>query len=110
MCELDKRLTSSNRPDYIGVVGRMSASETEDARASGSSSERTEPEAVDRAGVFGGVGGGHERAFGGARPLVLPETFDGTGSWDNGQKLKWLRVRMTGRAQRHSTAFLQRPL
>ena len=81
MCELDKRLTSSNRPDYIGVVGRMSVSETEDARASGSSSERTEPEAVDRAGDFDGAGGGHERAFGGTRPLVLPETFDGTGSW-----------------------------
>ena len=52
----------------------------------------------------------------GARPLVLPETFDGTGSWSdwcfhfenvaavNGwsdaQKLQWLRVRVTGRAQK----------
>ena len=53
---------------------------------------------------------------GGARPLVLPEVFDGTGSWtdwcfhfDNvaavngwseAQKLQWLRVRVTGRAQK----------
>ena len=52
----------------------------------------------------------------GARPLVLPETFDGTGSWsdwcfhfenvaavngwDSAQKLQWLRVRLTGRAQK----------
>ena len=51
-----------------------------------------------------------------ARPLVLPETFDGTGSWsdwcfhfenvasvngwDSAQGLKWLRVRVTGRAQK----------
>ena len=51
-----------------------------------------------------------------ARPLVLPETFDGTSSWtdwcfhfDNvaavngwsdAQKLQWLRVRLTGRAQK----------
>jgi len=50
------------------------------------------------------------------RPLVLPETFDGTGSWsewcfhfenvatvncwDDAQKLQWLRVRVTGRAQK----------
>jgi len=52
----------------------------------------------------------------GVRPLVLPETFDGTGSWtdwcfhfenvsavngwDDTQKLRWLRVRVTGRAQK----------
>ena len=52
----------------------------------------------------------------GARPLVLPEVFDGTGSWsdwcfhfdnvaavngwDEAQKLQWLRVRVTGRAQK----------
>ena len=51
-----------------------------------------------------------------ARPLVLPETFDGTGNWtdwcfhfenvaavngwDEAQKLQWLRVRVTGRAQK----------
>ena len=58
----------------------------------------------------------HERGTGMARPLVLPETFDGTGSWsdwcfhfenvatmngwDSAQKLQWLRVRVTGRAQK----------
>jgi len=52
----------------------------------------------------------------GSRPLVLPETFDGTGnwsdwcfhfenvaavnSWSDSQKLQWLRVRVTGRAQK----------
>ena len=51
-----------------------------------------------------------------ARPLVLHEPFDGTGSWsdwwfhfknvstvngwDDTQKLQWLRVRLTGRAQK----------
>ena len=51
-----------------------------------------------------------------ARPLVLPETFDGTGNWtdwcfhfenvaavngwDDAKKLQWLRVRVTGRAQK----------
>lgn len=50
------------------------------------------------------------------KPLVLPETFDGTQGWDewyfhfenvaavnwwdDTQKLKWLRVRLTGRAQK----------
>ena len=47
------------------------------------------------------------------RPVVLPETFDGTGNWsewienvasvygwDNTLKLKWLPVRLTGRAQK----------
>ena len=59
--------------------------------------------------------GGRERSLG-ARPLVLPETFDGTGcwndwyfhfenvarvnGWDDAQKLQWLRVRVTGRAQK----------
>ena len=54
--------------------------------------------------------------MGSARPLVLPEPFDGTANWDewsfhfenvaavNGwddaQKLQWLRVRVTGRAQK----------
>ena len=56
------------------------------------------------------------RAVSAARPVVLPETFDGTRNWDewffhfenvaavNGwsdaDKLKWLRVRVTGRAQK----------
>ena len=50
------------------------------------------------------------------RPLVLPETFDGTGNWsdwwfhfenvadvngwDDPQRLRWLGVRLTGRAQK----------
>lgn len=82
--------------------------------------ERVEPVIVDRAG--GGEagaptsGGGLERTASMARPLVLPETFDGAcnwndwyfhfenvasvNGWDSEQKLKWLRVRMTGRAQK----------
>ena len=56
------------------------------------------------------------RTPGAARPLVLPEPFDGTSNWDdwafhfenvaavNGwddaDKLKWLRVRLTGRTQK----------
>ena len=74
-----------------------------------------------RGGEGGGETGGETRdpptapgagtAFG-PRPLVLPETFDGTGNWSdwcfhlqnvasvNGwneaQKLQWLRVRVTG--------------
>ena len=71
-------------------------------------------------GVSGGAGlptSGVEReraATGMTRPLVLPETFDGTGNWrewffhfenvngwDDARKLKWLRrVRLTGRAQK----------
>ena len=66
----------------------------------------------------GGAGlptGGTSHAAG-ARPLVLPETFDGTGSWsdwcfhfedvaavnwwDGTQKLQWLRVHVTGRGQK----------
>ena len=51
-----------------------------------------------------------------AKPVVLPETFDGTKNWDNwyvhfenvaavsgwddAVKLKWLRVRLTGQAQK----------
>lgn len=72
----------------------------------------TEP-AHEDAGEAGAI------AAGGAvvpRPIVLPETFDGNKSWDewafhfesvaavNGwndeEKLKWLRVRVTGRAQK----------
>ena len=56
------------------------------------------------------------------KPVVLPETFSGEGSWedwldhfnnvaavnswDGEQKLLWLKVRMTGRAQ---TAFKKLP-
>ena len=44
------------------------------------------------------------------RPLVLPETFDGEGDfdefedvadlngWSNGDKLRWLKVRLVGKA------------
>ena len=57
-----------------------------------------------------------------SRPLVLPEPFSGEGSWeswlyhfesvadmndwDNGKKLKWLQVQLTGKAQ---TAFQRLP-
>ena len=50
------------------------------------------------------------------KPVILPETFDGTrdwdkwcfhfenvasvNAWDDAQKVKWLRVRLTGRAQK----------
>lgn len=73
-------------------------------------------------GESGGVpdhptdGGMPGRPAGVTRPVVLPEMFDGTGSWgdwsfhfenvaavngwDNTQKLQWLRVRLTGRAQK----------
>ena len=60
---------------------------------------------------------GRERGPAGTtRPLVLPELYDGTGNcrewsfhfdkvaavnnWDDTQKLQWLRVRLTGRAQK----------
>ena len=58
-----------------------------------------------------GAGGTHETI---TRPVVLPETFDGTSSWsewtfhfeniasvngwDSTLKLKWLQVHLTGRA------------
>ena len=60
---------------------------------------------------------------GGARPLILPEVFDGTGSWSNRcfhfdnvaavngwdaeEKRSWLRVRVIGRAQK---ALLRLPV
>ena len=102
MCERSRRYTTtSSSHDYIGVVGRM-----------------TEP---GREGDGGGGAVGEERgalpfAASTARPLVLPEPFDGAGSWndwwfhfenvaavngwDDAQKLKWLRVRLTGLAQK----------
>ena len=66
----------------------------------------------------GGAGHAHGDDHGESmgKPLVLPETFDGTqdwgewcfhfenvaavNGWDAAQKLKWLRVRLTGRAQK----------
>ena len=59
-----------------------------------------------------------------SRPLVLPETFSGEGSWDewishfenvadvnawdgDAAKLKWLKVRLTGRAQRAFQQFTE---
>ena len=60
--------------------------------------------------------GGERGPAGATRPLVLPEPYDGSGSWsewsfhfenvaavnnwDDAQKLRWLRVRVTGRAQK----------
>ena len=95
---------------YIGAVGRMSSDErdgggiVEGSFAAGDSG-RSGREPANTTGFAGG-----------ARPLVLPEVFDGSGSWsdwnfhfenvaavngwDDAQKLRWLRVRMTGRAQK----------
>ena len=59
-----------------------------------------------------------------ARPLVLPETFSGEGSWDewithfenvaavnawntDAAKLQWLKVRLTGRAQKAFQRFAE---
>ena len=86
------------RHDYIGVVGRMSDTEGEAVAAGGAPGHRDEHVATA------------------AKPVVLPETFDGTrnweewyfhfvniaavNGWDDGQKLMWLRVRLTGRAQK----------
>ena len=74
----------------------------------------TEPEGRGASG--GGHGIDRSAAASTMKPVVLPETFDGTREWDewcfhfenlasvNGlddsQKLKWLRVRLTGRAQK----------
>ena len=77
---------------------------------------------VDGAGGGGAVGGGGGGAADArisaatTRPVVLPEIFDGTKNWDewmfhfesvaavnewnDTDKLKWLRVRVTGRAQK----------
>lgn len=62
------------------------------------------------------AGRGGEHTAGTAKPLVLPETYSGTedwddwcfhfenvaavNGWDDAQKLKWLRVRLIGRAQK----------
>ena len=93
--------------DYIGVVGRMSL-------------EELPGDGAARAAIGDGEDGRGELAptgpASGARPLVLPEVFDGSSSWsdwrfhfenvatvngwDDTQKLRWLRVRMTGRAQK----------
>ena len=93
--------------DYIGAVGRMSL-------------EELPGDGAARAAIGDGEDGRGELAStgpaSGARPLVLPEVFDGSSSWsdwrfhfenvatvngwDDTQKLRWLRVRMTGRAQK----------
>ena len=84
---------------YISVVGRMS--DTEGGAVSG--------------GGDGARGGGVDRpaTVPMAKPVVLPETFDGTRGWDewcfhfenvasvnDSERLKWLQVRLTGRAQK----------
>ena len=73
----------------------------------------------DGEGEGGGGGGGGgtatPRASAKSRPLITPEPFNGTGSfndwvdhfegvaavneWDDASKLLWLRVRLVGRAQ-----------
>ena len=100
----------TRRDDYIGAVGRMSETDS----AGGPVEPGT---AVSGDGEVGlPTSGGGLPAAGVTRPLVLPETFDGSSSWtdwcfhfenvasvngwDDAQKLKWLRVRMTGRAQK----------
>ena len=86
------------RHDYIGVVGGMFDTEGEAVAAGGASGRRD------------------EHVTTAAKPVVLPETFDGTrnweewyfhfenvaavNGWDDGQKLMRLRVRLTGRAQK----------
>ena len=75
--------------------------------SSGGGGGETDPPAVGERGRLSSTA---------ARPLVLPEPFDGTGSWtdwwfhfenvatvngwDDTQRLQWLRVRLTGRAQK----------
>ena len=101
---------SQIRHDYIGRIGVVGRLSTESGAERGAATGGGERVAVlPTEGV-------HERAVGATRPLVLPETFDGTGSWrdwcfhfenvaavngwDDAQKLKWRRVRLTGRAQK----------
>ena len=82
----------------------------------------SEPDGGDGDATAGGgvaetpASGGGRGPAGTTRPLVLPEPYDGTGSWsewgfhfenvatvnswDDAQKLQWLRVRVTGRAQK----------
>ena len=66
--------------------------------------------------VVGRPGGGVIPMTSASKPVVMPETFDGTKSWkdwefhfddvaavngwDDAQKLAWLRVRLTGCAQK----------
>ena len=87
----------------------------------------SDPETTGTGGGDGDAGGRDEDGRGAtgddrghlvglARPLVLPEPFDGTvnwdewsfhfenvaavNGWDDAQKLQWLRVRVTGREQK----------
>ena len=66
--------------------------------------------------MVGRPGGGVILMTSASKPVVMPETFDGTKSWedwefhfdnvaavngwDDTQKLAWLRVRLTGRTQK----------
>ena len=93
--------------DYIGVVGRITEPDPSSGGGAVGGGERTEPRLVGERGRPGSAA---------VRPLVLPEPFDGVGSWsdwwfhfenvstvngwDDSQKLQWLRVRLTGRAQK----------
>ena len=93
--------------DYIGVVGRMAEPDPSSGGGAVGGGERTEPPLVGERGRPGSAA---------VRPLVLPEPFDGVRSWgdwwfnfenvstvngwDDSQKLQWLRVRLTGRAQK----------
>ena len=100
----------------FGVDNLLHLMASEGAAVPGADGERD-----GRVTAGGGVelptsGAGRLGPTGAARPLVLPETFDGTGSWsewcyhfenvaavngwDGAQKLQWLRVRVTGRAQK----------
>ena len=87
-------------------------SEPESAAGGGGDGDATAEEGARVADVPMASGG----PAGATRPLVLPEPYDGTGSWsewsfhfdnvaavnnwDDTQKLQWLRVRVTGRAQK----------
>ena len=94
----------------IGVVGRMSTGEVENDGPGAARGEGRE----DGGGAR--VPASTTGPAVGTRPLVLPEIFDGTtgwsewhfhfenvaavNGWGDAEKLRWLRVRTTGRAQK----------